>query len=341
MGANIRHAGPPTLTQFILERERSFIEATGDFTSLMSGIALSAKLISREVNKAGLVDILGLTGRRNVQGEAVQKLDDFAHHTVVHSLERTGTVCVMGSEEAEGPIPVHNPHDCGKYVVVFDPLDGSSNIDVGAPIGTIFSVLHRLGGTGPGRVEDLLQRGSEQVAAGYVIYGSSTMFIYSTGQGVHAFTLDPSLGEFLLSSEAMIIPEPSRIYSINEAHAATWEEPVRQWLHALKAAGSHTARYIGSLVADFHRNLLRGGIFAYPADITRPEGPRGKLRLLYEAAPLAFLAEQAGGGATDGRRRILDIVPQDLHQRTPLFIGNRTAVAEVTDSHTGRQTDCG
>ncbi len=326
----------PTLTQFIRERESSAREASGEFTFLMNGIALAAKLIGQEVSKAGLVDILGLAGRRNVQGEEVQKLDEFAHTIMVRSLQRTGAVAVMGSEEAEDPIPVEPPSVCGKYAVLFDPLDGSSNIDVGAPIGTIFSVHRRLAGTGPGGMADLLRPGREQVAAGYVVYGSSTLFVYSTGQGVHGFTLDPGLGEFLLSSEDMRLPLRAPLYSINEANAAHWEPPVRRWVEALKAPGRKpalTARYIGSLVADFHRNLVRGGVFAYPADTKDPGKPRGKLRLLHEAAPLAFLAEQAGGAASDGERPILDIQPETLHQRTPLFIGSKDEVEAVERFH--------
>lgn len=321
---------PPTLTQYILAAERDFPEATGDFTALMTGIALAARIISREVNKAGLVDILGLTGRTNIQGEQVQKLDDFAHDTMVRCLQRTNMVSVLGSEEVEKPIPVVAPHSPGKYAVLFDPLDGSSNIDVGAPIGTIFSIHRRERGAGTGGLEDLLRPGRDQVAAGYAIYGSSTMFVYSTGTGVHGFTLDPSLGEFLLSHESLTMPPTLKIYSVNESNAGLWPEAVRTWLDDLKArsgtARTCTARYIGSLVADFHRNLLRGGIFAYPAD---SNSPQGKLRVLYEAAPLAFLMEQAGGAASDGRRRILDIEPVDLHQRTPLFIGNRAEVERV------------
>jgi fructose-1,6-bisphosphatase I len=324
----------PTLTQFIIDRERDFADATGDFSFLMSGIALAAKLISREVNKAGLVDILGLTGRENVQGEEVQKLDDFANETMIRALERTETVCVMGSEEVEELVPVGPGYACGKYAVAFDPLDGSSNIDVGAPIGTIFSIYRREGGAGPGQPQDLLRPGIALVAAGYVIYGSSTMFLYSTGEGVHAFTLDPSLGEFLLHNEAIRFPERSAIYSVNEANAPYWHPPVRRWIESLKTkADAYTARYIGSLVADFHRNLLRGGIFAYPADTRDPGKPHGKLRLLYEAIPLAYLAEGAGGGASDGRRRILEIQPEALHQRTPLFIGNRSEVEKVERFH--------
>lgn len=333
----------PTLTQFIMEKEHAVAAATGEFTFLMSAIALSTKLISREVNKAGLVEILGLTGDRNVQGEQVQKLDLFANDTMVRTLARSGTVCVMGSEEVADLIPVNPPYTSGKYVAVFDPLDGSSNIDVGAPIGTIFSIYRRRSPDGPGQAMDLLRPGREQVAAGYVIYGSSTIFVYSTGEGVHSFTLDPSLGEFLLTDEGLRIPEGAKIYSINDANAPWWPAWVSRWVAGMRdgtGKGRYTARYIGSLVADFHRNLLRGGVFAYPADTRDPALPDGKLRLLYEAAPLAFLARGAGGHATDGHRDILDIVPESLHQRTALFIGNREEVEAAVACH-GEETGRG
>ena len=329
-------AAPPTLTQFIHEKERDVTEATGQFTGLMNAIALAGKLISREVNKAGLVDILGLTGESNVQGEEVQKLDIFSNDVMVDTLQRSETVCVMGSEEVEEPIHVARPFACGEYVALFDPLDGSSNIDVGAPIGTIFSIHRRLAGEGPGLLADLLQPGHRQVAAGYVIYGSSTMFVYSTGKGVHSFTLDPSLGEFLLTTEGLRIPQAAKIYSINESNAPWWTPAVSRWVAGMREGegkGRYTARYIGSLVADFHRNLLRGGVFAYPADQRKAGMTSGKLRLLYEAAPLAFLAQGAGGRASDGLQNILDIEPRSLHQRTALFIGNKAEVDAAEACH--------
>jgi fructose-1,6-bisphosphatase I len=288
------------------------------------------------VNKAGLVDILGLTGSRNVQGEEVQKLDIFSNDVMVDCLRSSGTVCAMGSEEVEDPIIVTPPAGGGRYVALFDPLDGSSNIDVGAPIGTIFSIFKRRSDSGPGQVSDLLRPGREQVVAGYVIYGSSTLLVYSTGQGVHSFTLDPGLGEFLLTSEGLRLPERSRIYSVNESNAPWWSAATTRWVAGMRdgpGKGNYTARYIGSLVADFHRNLLRGGVFAYPADTRDPEQPHGKLRLLYEASPLAFLAQGAGGLASDGFRNILDIEPTTLHQRTPLYIGNRQEVEEAERCH--------
>ena len=328
---------PPTLTQFILEEEEQYPEATGDFTALMNAIALAAKLISRETNKAGLVDILGLTGRTNVSGDEIQKLDEWSNDTMIRSLAPTGLVCVMASEEMADPIPVPENHQDGKYAVLFDPVDGSSNIDVGAPIGTIFSIHTRVTEAGAGDMRDLAQPGRAQVAAGYIAYGSSTMFIYTTGRGVHGFTLDPSLGEFLLTVTSMRFPETSKLYSVNEGHSSGWKDADKRWVTHLKTPAPdserpYSARYIGALVADFHRNLLRGGIFAYPADRTNPNG---KLRLLYEAAPLAFIAEQAGGAASDGTRNILDIQPHELHQRTPLYIGNRAEVELVEKFHNG------
>jgi len=327
----------PTLTQFILEEEEQYPEATGDFTALMNAIALAGKLISRETNKAGLVDILGITGRTNVSGDEIQKLDEWSNDTMIRSLAPTGLVCVMASEETPGPIPVPENHASGKYSVLFDPVDGSSNIDVGAPIGTIFSIHRRVTKDGAGRIEDLTQPGRAQVAAGYIAYGSSTMFVYTTGRGVRCFTLDPSLGEFLLTVRQMRFPEPARLYSVNEGHSSNWKDADKRWVSYLKtpdpdSGRPYSARYIGALVADFHRNLLRGGIFAYPADKTNPNG---KLRLLYEAAPLAFVAEQAGGAASNGTRPIMDIQPSELHQRTPLYIGNRADVELVEKFHSG------
>jgi len=309
-----------TVQQHILDEERLYPGATGDFTALLTSLTLAAKIISREVNQAGLVRILGETGEINVHGEAVQKLDEFAQQTIYSAMGHSGHLCVMASEESEGIIPIPDGGKRGRYVLMFDPLDGSSNIDVNASIGTIFSI-HRKITTGiDGVLEDCLQVGTEQLAAGYFIYGSSTMMVYTTGHGVNGFTLDPSLGEFLLSHENIKIPKRGKIYSINEGNVNQWDAGTRRYVDHVKSdqksdGRPYSLRYIGSLVADFHRNLLKGGIFLYP-------GPKGKLRLLYEAAPLAMVVEQAGGNASTGSQRILDIVPESLHQRVPLIIGS-------------------
>jgi fructose-1,6-bisphosphatase I len=318
-----------TLERHIIEQERLHPEATGAFSDILYDIALAAKLIAREVNKAGIVDILGQTGARNVQGETVQKLDEFAQEVVYNAMDHTGHLCCMVSEEAEDIIPIPERFPTGEYVLLFDPLDGSSNIDVNVSIGTIFSV-HRKISSGPrGALEDALQPGRRQLAAGYVVYGSSTMLVYSTGAGVHGFTLDPSIGEFLLSHPDIRIPEPpGRFYSVNEAYYHRWSRGQRRLVDHLKGLDGaepqgYTSRYIGSLVADVHRTLLLGGIFMYPPD---SKSPRGKLRLLYEGAPLAMLVEQAGGRASDGGRDILDIEPDSLHQRVPLYMGSSELV---------------
>ena len=324
-----------TLNRFIIEQERMYPEATGAFTALLSDIALAAKIISYHVNKAGLVDILGQAGTTNVHGEEQTKLDVFANDVLVRSLAYGGKLCAMASEESEDLIPIPDEVPMGKYVCLFDPLDGSSNIDVNVSIGTIFSIYRRVTpGNGPGALEDLLQPGYAQVCAGYVIYGSSTMLVYTTGTGVHGFTLDPSYGEFVLSHENIKIPPKGKIYSVNESYYDYWDEGMRNYIRWAKKANPSdgrplNSRYIGSLVADFHRNLLKGGIFLYPGDNKSPDRRKGKLRLLYEANPLAFIVEQAGGKASDGYRRILDIRPDSLHQRTPLFIGSREDVEIV------------
>jgi fructose-1,6-bisphosphatase I len=327
-----------TLHQFVLDEERKHPEASGEFTSLLSDIALAAKLINREVVRAGLVDILGYTGGENIHGEKVQKLDKFAHEILYEVLGSTGHLAVLASEEDEDIIHVPDGQPFGKYVVNFDPLDGSSNINANVNIGTIFSILPRITRKGPGTIEDCLQAGRRQVAAGYVMYGSSTMLVYTTGDGVHGFTYEPSLGEFLLSNRQIRTPERGRIYSVNEGNYCHWHEGVRRYIDWLKmddgATGRpYSARYVGSLVADFHRNLLYGGVFLYPAD---RRSPNGKLRVLYEAAPLAFIAEQAGGMATDGERRIMEIAPTALHQRTPLLIGSARDVKECMEFIHGR-----
>ncbi len=326
-----------TLSRFIVECQQRYPEASGQFTSLLFDITLAAKLISREVNQAGLLDVLGGTGKINVQGEQVMKLDDYANDVMVQVLDHTGHLCVMASEEMADPIPIPQGFQRGPYVLVFDPLDGSSNIDANVNIGTIFGIYRRRdpSATDDGALSDLLQPGRSMICAGYIVYGPSTMMVYSFGQGVHGFTLDPTVGEFLLSHPDIKTPSEGKIYSCNEGNAKYWAPQVRSLVEHLKGERGdgkeerkpRSMRYIGSLVADFHRNLVYGGLFMYPADYKEARASRGKLRLLYEANPLAFIAEQAGGAATDGERPILDIEPQDLHQRTPLFIGSRDDVA--------------
>jgi len=316
-----------TVEQHILDEERAHPGATGDFTALLTTLTLAAKIISREVNKAGLVKITGETGDVNASGDAVMKLDVFAQQTIYRTMGHNGHLCVMASEESEDIIPLPPGSKRGRYVLMFDPLDGSSNIDVNASIGTIFSIHRKITNHAEdGSLEDCLQKGTEQVAAGYFIYGSSTMMVYTTGSGVHGFTLDPSLGEFLLSHEQIRIPSRGKIYSINEGNVHSWDAATRRYIEYLKEdrkdlGHPYTLRYIGSLVADFHRNLLKGGIFLYP-------GPKGKLRLLYEASPLAMVVEKAGGAASTGSERILDLQPTSLHQKVPLIIGSRDDVAE-------------
>ena len=331
-----------TIARHIIEEERRHPEARGAFSDILTDMAMAAKVISRQVNMAGLVDILGGAGRQNVQGEAVQKLDVFAQEVIYRAMDHTGYLCCMVSEEQEDVIPIPDKFPAGDYVLVFDPLDGSSNIDVNVSIGTIFAIYSRVSGENRGRLEDCLQPGRNQLAAGYVVYGSSTMMVYTSGSGVHGFTLDPSIGEFILSHPDIQIPEASlRPYSVNEANAPRWDARVKNLVEHLKSGtgssppGARSSRYIGSLVADFHRTLLLGGIFLYPAD---SKSPRGKLRLLYEAAPLALIVEAAGGRASDGGRDILDIRPTELHQRTPLFIGSADLV-DVVESFLGPGTE--
>jgi fructose-1,6-bisphosphatase I len=309
-----------TISRFLVDEERRFPEATGAFTNLLYDIALAAKLIGREVNKAGLVDILGAVGDENVHGEAVQKLDAFANSVIYRALDHTGLVACLASEENESFIPIPDKFPAGDYVVIYDPLDGSSNIDVNVSIGTIFSIHRKISKGERGTLEDCLQRGSEQVAAGYVLYGSSTMLVYTSGTGVHGFTLDPSIGEFLLSHRNMRMPDPpKKVYSVNEAYYHRWARGQQRLVSHLKTEGAFGSRYIGSLVADIHRTLLQGGLFMYPGE---KENPSGKLRLMYEVAPLAMVVEQAGGRASDGRRNVMDIEPESLHMRTPVYMGS-------------------
>jgi fructose-1,6-bisphosphatase I len=323
-----------TIERFILDQEHRYPEATGEFSNVLYDVALAAKIIGAAIRRAGLANILGSAGTLNVQGEEQQKLDVFANEVMQNALNHTGRVCVMASEEDEDIIPIPPQDPAGKYAILYDPLDGSSNIDVNAPVGTIFSIYRRVSMEGRGRLADVLQPGCRQVAAGYVIYGSSTMLVYTTGQGVHGFTLDPTIGEFLLSHPQIVTPRVGKYYSVNESNFARWSRGIQTAVRGFHGdlpdlIPGKISRYIGSLVADFHRNLIAGGIFLYPAD---SKNPRGKLRLLYEASPMAFIAEQAGGSATDGLTRILDLVPETLHQRTPLVIGSREDVGFVADT---------
>ncbi|HQR18691.1 MAG TPA: class 1 fructose-bisphosphatase [Gemmatimonadales bacterium] len=323
-----------TIERFIIDQEHKYPEATGELSNLLYDIALGAKLIAAATRRAGLVNVLGAMGSINVQGEEQQKLDVFANEILKNALNHTGRVCVMASEEDDAPIPIPPEYPAGKYVVMFDPLDGSSNIDSNASVGTIFSVYRRVSMEGRGTMEDVLQAGHKQVAAGYVLYGSSTMLVYTTGQGVHGFTLDPTIGEFLLSHPAITTPAVGKYYSVNESNYARWSRGVQMAVRGFhgdtpERMTGKNSRYIGAFVADFHRNLINGGIFLYPADT---KNPKGKLRLLYECSPLGFLAEQAGGAATDGVRRILDIQPESLHQRVPLVIGSKADVEFVAQT---------
>jgi len=325
-----------TITEHLLQCEDEIPAATGQFTQLLNELITGAKLISREINKAGLLaDILGLTGETNVQGEKIRKLDEFADQVFIWRLQRSGLLCALSSEENEGVIQVPDNLPRGNYVIIFDPLDGSSNIDANVSIGTIFSIYRRLDKTVCGSLDNFLRRGSEQVAAGYFLYGSSTMLVYTVGNGVHGFTLDPSVGEFLLSHPDIRVPQRGKIYSVNESNSMYWDERTNRVISYFKSGRNnrgnpYNSRYIGSMVADFHRNLLYGGIFMYPADKKDPAKPKGKLRLLCEAIPMAFIAEQAGGAATDGKQRILDIKARELHERTPLFIGSKLDVDDAT-----------
>ncbi len=323
-----------TLGQFIIEKQADFPYAKGELSRLLRDIGIAAKIVNREVNKAGLVEILGETGEVNVQGEKVKKLDVFANEQFISALKAGGECCAIASEENEEIIPVDNSvSENAKYVIAIDPLDGSSNIDVNVSVGTIFSIYRRTTLSGAGTIEDFLQRGNDQVAAGYVIYGSSAMLVYTTGKGVNGFTLDPSIGEFCLSHPDMKIPQTGFIYSINEGNYLHFPEGVKKYIKYCQeedpATGRpYSSRYIGSGVADIHRNLIVGGVYIYP---TTTKSPKGKLRLLYECNPLAFIVEQAGGMATDGKMRIMDKEIKELHQRTPLFIGCPSMVQKAME----------
>jgi fructose-1,6-bisphosphatase I len=316
-----------TIDRFIIEQERLFPEATGELSGILYDIALAAKMIANKVRMAGLADILGAAGSQNIQGESQQKLDVLANEIIIKAMDHGGRLAALASEEEPDIIPIPDQFKCGKYVLLFDPLDGSSNIDVNVPVGTIFSVLRKITRGVRGELEDMLQPGRRQVAAGYVIYGSSTMLVYTTGQGVHGFTLDPTLGEFLLSHPNIKTPRRGRYLSVNDSYEQYWDENVKALMRRYRgldgAQKPMNVRYVGSLVADFHRNLLGGGIFAYPAN---SQSTKGKLRLLYECNPLALIVTEAGGAASDGTRDILSLQPTELHQRSPLYIGSHDDV---------------
>ncbi|MDF5913135.1 class 1 fructose-bisphosphatase [Morganella morganii] len=322
-----------TLGEFIVEKQQDFSHATGELTALLSAIKLGAKIIHRDINKAGLVDILGTNGISNVQGEVQMKLDLYANEKLKAALKARGEVAGIASEEEDDIVVFEGGRaENAKYVVLMDPLDGSSNIDVNVSVGTIFSIYHRITPLGqPVTEADFLQPGNRQVAAGYVVYGSSTMLVYTTGNGVHAFTYDPSLGVFCLCQADMKFLENGKMYSINEGNYIRFPVGVKKYIKYCQEEDPatdrpYTTRYIGSLVADFHRNLLKGGIYIYPSTASHPNG---KLRLLYECNPMSFLAEQAGGKASDGKNRILDIIPEKLHQRSPYFVGTRSMVEKA------------
>jgi fructose-1,6-bisphosphatase I len=327
-----------TIERHILNEQRTYPEATGVLTYLLYDLALAGKVIASQTTRAGLVEILGRTGNINIQGEEVMKLDELADRMIFHLNNQTGRLAVMASEEQEDILPIPDPYSTGKYVLLYDPLDGSSNIDFNVSIGTIFAIYRRTSETGPGTIQDCLQKGKDMVAAGYMIYGASTMLVYSSGRGVHGFTLDPSVGEFLLTHPNICIPEKPRYYSVNQAYTKYWTQGIHRFTRYLQGLEEDdiptrklSLRYIGSMVADFHRNLLAGGIFYYPADNKDPRYPNGKLRLVYEGAPLSFIAEQAGGYGSDGYGNLLDIQPNSLHQRVPMFIGNKELVKKAEE----------
>jgi fructose-1,6-bisphosphatase I len=324
-----------TIERHILHEQEAFPDASGALTQLLYDIALAGKVIASHTMRAGLVDILGAAGHENIQGEQVQKLDEYAQWVIYQLNDHTGRLAVMASEEEKDIIPIPEKYPKGKYVLLFDPLDGSSNIDFNVTVGTIFAIYRRKTPSGPGTLEDVLQRGNEMVAAGYLVYGSSTMFVYSAGHGVNGFTLDPNIGEFLLSHSNIRLPEVPKYYSANQGYEKYWTDGIRRYTRWLQgeegAARSLSLRYIGSMVADIHRTLLGGGVFYYPTDTKDPKKPHGKLRLLYEANPMAFVIEQAGGYASTGRGPLRDVEPRELHQRTPLFLGNRELVAKAEE----------
>lgn len=318
-----------TVQQHILQEQRNHPTASGEFSWLLSGITLATKMIEAKVKRAGLIDILGEHGDTNVQGEVQQKLDVYANDALLHCLSLRESVGILASEENQKPIAIRHDSSNAKYAVIFDPLDGSSNIDVNVSVGTIFSVLKR---PDDERVSDpidwVLQPGNRQVAAGYVVYGPSTMMVYTVGRGVHGFTLDPAVGAYVLSHPNMRIPEQGKFYSVNEANRDAFPEPYQRYLDRLRTGAlgyRYGSRYVGSMIADIHRTLLKGGVFLYPPTT---DYPQGKLRLLYEANPIGMIVENAGGVANDGRQRVLDIAPTSVHQRTPLVVGGRVEMEE-------------
>ena len=330
----VDHTTISTIERHILEEQTFHPEATGTLTNILYDLALAGKVIASKMTRAGLAEILGRTGDTNIQGEKVMKLDRFADLTISRLTDHTGRLAGLASEENDEFIPIPDKYPMGKYLLVFDPLDGSSNVDYNMPIGTIFGIYKRLNESGPMSASEFLQPGRNLVASGYIAYGTSTMFVYTAGHGVHGFTLDPSVGEFLLSHPNIKIP-PAKYFSVNLGYQLYWSTGVQAYTEFLQGRGGGvrglSLRYIGTLVSDFHRNLLAGGVFYYPADSKDPQIPTGKLRLLYEAGPLAFIAEQAGGAASDGHGPILDVKPTSLHQRIPLFIGNRELVEKVEE----------
>jgi fructose-1,6-bisphosphatase I len=323
-----------TLGQFIIEKQADFPYAKGELSRLLRDIGIAAKIVNREVSKAGLVEILGETGETNIQGERVKKLDVYANDQFIAALKAGGEVCAIASEENEDIIPIDTEiSKNAKYVVAMDPLDGSSNIDVNVSVGTIFSIYRRVTLKGPGTIEDFMQRGTEQVASGYIIYGSSCMLVYTTGKGVNGFTLDPSIGEFCLSHPNMQTPKKGVYYSVNEGNYLHFPEGVKKYIKYCQEEDKltnrpYSSRYIGSGVADIHRNLINGGVYIYPVTT---KSPNGKLRLLYECNPLAFVIEQAGGKASTGEKRIMEVQIKELHQRTPLVIGSSEMVDKVME----------
>ncbi len=331
---SINHADVITIERHILKEQRQHPEATGALTSVLYDLALAGKLIASKTTRAGLAEILGRTDEVNIQGEEVMKLDRFSDLTIIRLMDHTGRLAGLASEENADFLPIPDKYPMGKYLLLYDPLDGSSNVDFNMPVGTIFAIYTRTEKDGPVQLQEFLQPGRNLIASGYIAYGTSTMFVYTVGDGVHGFTLDPSVGEFLLSHPNIRIPEP-KYFSVNLGYQNYWSRGIQHYTEYLQGGEGGvkglSLRYIGTLVSDFHRNLLAGGVFYYPADTKDPKKPSGKLRLLYEANPLSFVAEQAGGYASDGTQPILDIQPESLHQRTPLYIGNKDLVEKAEE----------